>query len=184
MTYDFQCTTQSTPINITVQEVDVNPPTVIYTEKDTPGTIEATSNGNWNYMWAPTSFFNDAMVLSPQYITDQNFTATLYAVSDDGCLDSTITNVIVVSELDIPNVFTPNDDGDNDYWKIQGIELLPQPSVVIFNRWGNEVYRSTGTYTPWDGTRKGVKVPVATYYYIIDSPELEKPKQGSVTIIR
>lgn len=184
VTYDFQCTTQSTPINITVQEVDVNSPTVIYTEKDTPGTIETTSNGDWNYMWAPTSFFNDAMVLSPQYITDQNFTATLYAVSDDGCLDSTVTNVIVVSELDIPNVFTPNDDGDNDYWKIQGIELLPQPSVIIFNRWGNEVYRSTGTYTPWDGTRKGIKVPVATYYYIIDSPELEKPKQGSVTIIR
>jgi gliding motility-associated-like protein len=72
----------------------------------------------------------------------------------------------------VPNVFTPNGDGDNDYFKLGG---SPDPcfdsiSVDIYNRWGKIVYSSEDPYFEWDGTMKGkgnADCAAGTYYVII-----------------
>lgn len=86
--------------------------------------------------------------------------------------------------IEIYNSFTPNGDGKNDVWNIKNIQLYPQCEIYIYNQWGVKVFESKGYTTPWDGTKDGKKLPAATYYYIIDLKNNEKPYTGNVTIIR
>ncbi|WP_207532920.1 gliding motility-associated C-terminal domain-containing protein [Desertivirga arenae] len=75
----------------------------------------------------------------------------------------------VVSFADIPfiffNAFSPDGDGKNDTWQIQNIELYPENTLTIFNRWGDEVYK-TRNYSPtnsWDGSN----LQPGTYFYVL-----------------
>lgn len=87
--------------------------------------------------------------------------------------------------LDVPNTITPNGDNYNDTWILENIELYSNAVVKIFNKWGNEIYSSTGAYTPWDGTDNGNPLPSEVYYYIIklNNPE-DNQYTGTITIVR
>ena len=88
----------------------------------------------------------------------------------------------------IPNTFTPNDDGDNDFWNISLLKDYPDCIVEVFDRWGRRVYISSKDYPiPWDGRDiNGRMLPLETYYYIINlnDGKTKKPITGTVTIIR
>ncbi len=87
--------------------------------------------------------------------------------------------------LGVPNTFTPNGDNYNDTWVIRNIDLYPNASVKVFNRWGNEIYSSEGEYKPWDGTHNGNPLPSEVYYYIIVLENDQDNKYtGTITIIR
>ncbi|WP_164111515.1 MULTISPECIES: gliding motility-associated C-terminal domain-containing protein [Sphingobacterium] len=83
----------------------------------------------------------------------------------------------------IPNVFTPNGDGKNDGFVIQGLELFEKKKLRVFNRHGFEVYQSENYRNDWNGQGLGL----GTYFYIL---ELERENQknqvikGYVTILR
>lgn len=91
-------------------------------------------------------------------------------------------NVDII-ELTVPNVFTPNGDGVNDLFVIQGIERFPQHRLVVFNRWGSEIYHSTRYQNDWAGSALGE----GTYYYVLevrlDNGQWHTVK-GFVTLIR
>ena len=83
---------------------------------------------------------------------------------DSNAGDNEAIGTVKVIALKIPNVFTPNGDGLNDRFEIRGLELYPENRLIIFNRWGNEVY-SAKTYTnDWDGAN----LSEGTYYYIFE----------------
>ncbi|WP_460543763.1 Ig-like domain-containing protein, partial [Echinicola sediminis] len=87
--------------------------------------------------------------------------------------------------VNIPNVFTPNGDGKNDTWEIEGLtELYPDNEVIVVNRWGGEVYKSRNYQNDWDGG----SLNEGTYYYrlTIRDPESGREIQftGYVTILR
>jgi len=85
----------------------------------------------------------------------------------------------------IPNTFTPNGDGVNDTWDIKNLEMYPNCTVQIYNRYGENVYTSNGGYgTPWNGTYKGAALPTSTYYYIINLKNGGKLLSGFVAIIK
>ena len=65
-------------------------------------------------------------------------------------------------KLDIPNAFSPNGDGVNDTFVIEGLKSVDN-SITIFNRWGTEVYRSTNYQNDWNGS----ELPGGTYYYVL-----------------
>jgi gliding motility-associated-like protein len=97
-----------------------------------------------------------------------NFT---YFITTLGGSD-TATVMIAVScdELVIYNGISPNGDGVNDGFVIEGIDNFPVNEVRIFNRWGNQVFLRKG-YTnddPFDGNWNGVTLPDGTYYYLIE----------------
>ena len=73
-------------------------------------------------------------------------------------------------ELTANEVVSPNNDGVNDTWTIININLFPDTTVKIFNRWGNEVFSSDNYNNDWGGTNgnSGSLLPSGSYYYQID----------------
>jgi len=84
----------------------------------------------------------------------------------------------------MPNVFTPNGDGINDVWTIRYLDSYVGAIIRVFDRYGKNVFTSTGYQVPWNGKYKDKDVPVGVYYYIIDPKNGRKPISGSVTIVR
>lgn len=67
------------------------------------------------------------------------------------------------------DIVTPNGDGINDTWTIINIERFSGTVVRIFNRWGNEVFRTNTYNNDWNGTNKSGKIlPAGSYYYQLD----------------
>ena len=83
----------------------------------------------------------------------------------------------------IRSLFTPNNDGMNDYWYIPYIEQYGTISVQIYNRFGKLLYKSSAYKNDWDGTYNGNPLPEAAYYYIIKSSEKGLIK-GVVNMVR
>jgi gliding motility-associated-like protein len=86
-------------------------------------------------------------------------------------------------------VFTPNNDGNNDFFEVFGNkEAWKQFNVEVFNRWGEKVYDSDDMNFKWDGIYKGVAAPPAVYVYVIHITYLDnytdKIYKGSVTLVR
>ena len=149
-----------------------------------PITFTSTSVGNistwtWN--------FGDNTIQSGNLPTDVHSFAntgyqniSLLVETTNGCLDS-ISKQILIIEIVVPNVFTPNDDGINDKFVIKGIDLVPNCQLVVFNRWGNKVFESSSYKNDWDGKN----VAEGTYYFIFTLPEnIVKPINGTITVVR
>lgn len=128
---------------------------------------------------------------SPSVTAGSNSGLIWASITDDfGCA---FTDSIVIRpcqppslSLQIPNTFTPNNDGDNDSWRIDLLNDYPNASVVIYNRWGQLIYKAESQYpvTGWDGTSNGKSLPMSTYYYVIDLKDGTAPLVGSVNLIR
>lgn len=90
------------------------------------------------------------------------------------------------NECVIPSVITPNDDGKNDFFVISCIEAgtFPDNEIIIFNEWGDEVFRADPYQNDWDGTYKGNPLPDGTYYYIFTRSPNAKAVKGFITIFR
>ena len=88
-----------------------------------------------------------------------------------------------------PEVFTPNDDGKNDYFEIPNLELYPNNSIVIFNRWGNKVFEASPYLNDWDGRNHfglrigGDRLPAGTYFYILNLGDGSEPRKGYVYLM-
>ncbi|MGE0561366.1 MAG: gliding motility-associated C-terminal domain-containing protein [Flavobacteriales bacterium] len=128
-----------------------------------------------------TDVFTDVPVSSyPLVITDS-----------ENCKDTSWVHIVPVECPPIipQEVFTPNEDGFNDTWRINFIELYPKNKVYVFDRWGQRVYYKNG-YTNaegWDAKYLATNMPVSTYYYVIELEFEKQEKQvfkGPVSILR
>jgi large repetitive protein len=147
--------------------------------------VQLQGSGFGTFKWTPSTGLNNPNIANPTVIKpEETITYTLTVTNANGCVESDSVTVTVRILLTIPDAFTPNNDGVNDTWEIGNISKHPEVSVEIFDRWGGKVFSSRGYEKPWDGTLNGTALPVATYYYIIDPGNGEKPKAGSLTIIR
>ena len=72
-------------------------------------------------------------------------------------------------------------------WKLDFLSLLyPNAEVDIYNRWGENLFHSSGYANPWDGTYKNEKLPVGTYYYVLNlnDASIPEPFKGGILLIR
>jgi gliding motility-associated-like protein len=89
-------------------------------------------------------------------------------------------------DFNVPNAFTPNDDGLNDEFNIQ-TEMLISYYIAIYNRWGDLVFTSDDINEGWNGTLNGVLQEIGTYMYVIESvTTMNTPitKTGTLTLLR
>jgi gliding motility-associated-like protein len=138
---------------------------------------------NTTVLWFPSIGLSNPQAARPQASPDRTTTYKITVTTEQGCaIEGEVT--VKVIDLDIPNGFTPNNDGANDTWEIAGIKEYPNCTVEIFNRWGNVIYSNKGYETPWDGKWNGESVPVGAYYYHIYLREVEYKLTGSLNVIR
>jgi gliding motility-associated-like protein len=115
----------------------------------------------------------------------------LFVKDSRGCADTFNIDMTYadLGEIIIPdNAFTPNEDGFNDTWYIQGVESFVGTEVLVFNRWGQKVHNNTeyANEFGWDGRSNGLRLPSGTYFYLIEIINncVEEQLHGTVNIIR
>ncbi|HUS85657.1 MAG TPA: gliding motility-associated C-terminal domain-containing protein [Bacteroidales bacterium] len=128
-----------------------------------------------NYLWR---FGDDSLSTSPDpvshiYYKPGEYNLHLSIESDKYCVDSMSLNITVEpSSLDIPNVFTPDGNGDNDFFYVES-KSLRYLSVQVFSKSGQRVYLFEGKedalkdWQGWDGYIGGSKASPGIYFYII-----------------
>jgi gliding motility-associated-like protein len=86
--------------------------------------------------------------------------------------------------LDIPNTFTPNNDGKNDTWNLD-FTAFKDVNLVILSKWGREVFQSNEKVINWEGNAKnGTPLPAAVYYYVLELDGGERKQSGYITLLR
>jgi len=112
-------------------------------------------------------------------------TISVAVTNEKGCTSRDTVLINLCQNYKIPNAFTPNGDNDNDTWNIQWLDLYPEATVEIFDRWGRIVFKSKGfPSSGWNGRSNGKPLPMDSYYYVINLRNGIEPIVGNVTIIR
>ncbi len=97
--------------------------------------------------------------------------------NETGCDTATVyIYVTCATAMKFYNGFSPNGDGLNDLFTIEGINQYPNNELAIFNRWGTEVFRMNGYKNAWDGTWNNQQLPDGTYFYVLKDGEGKKYK--------
>ena len=139
--------------------------------------------GYYGYDWSDGSYENPLTYANNEIynvlVSDAN---NCYKLLDSITFDNTLECI------EMPNTFSPNDDGINDYWSLN-FPNYEQASLVIFNKWGNQIWEfNGGNNMSWDGkTTDGLDIPSGTYYYTIELTDAlgqTTNQTGPITIIR
>ena len=147
---------------------------------------------NWTWYFGDGSPATTLQNPSTIYYANGVYVVTQIASDSYGCSDTAriavkINNVTNELSTLIPNAISPNGDGKNDIWKLDFLALLyPDAEIDIYTRWGENIFHSVGYATPWDGSYKGNKLAVGTYYYVIklNDQNNTEPFKGGVLLIR
>ncbi len=151
----------------------------------TTAKLQATGAGiNGIYDWEPPVDLNDPTIENPVTSASEPTTYIVKGTDKNGCFDTALVRIDVASTIVYSDGITPNGDGLNDTWRIKLINEFPNATVHIYNRWGQKVFESSGYQNEWDGTRNNKKLPVGTYYYLIDLGPNMKKHTGPITIMR
>jgi gliding motility-associated-like protein len=171
------CTSTSGDVNITVAEaldLTLVSPTYLGSynvskHNASDGSIDLSVSGGiqpYNFYW------------STQEITEDiaNVKAGLYQIviiDNIRCSDTAYITLSQPPALELPTVFTPNGDGQNDYFVIKGVEVYPGTSVQVYNRWGSKVFESGDYKNEWNGEGKSGLLPDGTYFIVAIAKETD-----------
>lgn len=180
------CPNDTDYVTVTVNQlpgVSAGPDTTIYQGQ----MVVLQGTGATQYYWTPDPTLLYINTPNPDAEPQVTTTYCLAAVDNNGCVNYDCVTVFVLPSdtLIFYNTFTPNSDGDNDFWYIGGIGQYPNNRLEIYNRYGRRVYLASPYQNLWNGRNFSEDLPDATYYYIFDpGKEGKKIIHGSVTIIR
>lgn len=146
------------------------------------------------YQWIPATILSCDTCQST-YATPTGVTTVQITITDeDSCtyILTTIIEVIPTDDIFAPNVFTPNNDGINDVWKLSTkLETGNIHTLEIFDRWGNMVYKTDETplnqLTGWDGKNKGKESQTGVYVYVAKvtlGDGRDVTLKGDITLVR
>jgi len=151
--------------------------------------VELNATGGLIYQW----MFDDNPTDSSIIVTPQIETIYIVNITDTyGCLitDSVKVSFLPASEcnIEIYTAFSPNGDGNNDTWIIDGIEGYKVNIVYFYNRWGdlvNKIENYDNVQNVWDGKNQftGQNVANGTYYYIVEAGD-SQARNGWVQVVK
>jgi gliding motility-associated-like protein len=145
---------------------------------------------NWVWDFGDGNIITDTAQLNHDHIyaDSGNYEVSLIVTALNGCKDTLNTSIYIEEpyKLFIPNVFSPNSDNVNDYFKVL-TGCINELVVDIYDRWGNYVYGYNDKNGKWDGLRDNKKADDGVYYYIVKVTDRDNVMQvytGTVTLIR
>ena len=149
--------------------------------------IQLDSSGSeLNYEWFDESGtligITDSTWLSTASFDFGTTTITLESSNNCGVIESFFD--LLIQTCEIPNVITPNDDGDNDYFITNYAQLYSDVHLIVFNRWGRKVYETTSYQNDWNGLNNSGK-PLAdgTYFYVLTYNSNSENITGNINIL-
>lgn len=145
-----------------------------------------------SYQWTPATGLSCTSCQSPVASQLETTDYCVIAIDSNGCDDTaciTITVEIPCGKLEVPTAFSPNNDGHNDLFLLQGLDKCVSTfSCIIFDRWGEKVFETESlSVLSWDGTFKGKPLNPAVFVYYIDATFISGEhiiKKGNISLIR
>jgi gliding motility-associated-like protein len=178
-------------LNVEIPEIEATFDTVI--EPSCEGieiTYNNTSDTELDFYWIFSdldSSINNEIVKTFSFGSD--YSGSLFVLDTNGCIESltysgnalTFDDYFTISD---PNVFTPNGDNMNDEFIIEIPEKVEEcAELIIYNRWGDIQYFSTGNNLKWDGRNNvGSETPSGTYFYTLSIKD--KTFSGTLNLLR
>lgn len=121
-----------------------------------------------SYQWMPSNFLDCVNCDSPISSPTDDMTYVVSGTDENGCVGYDTVNIVIDGELTvyIPNIFSPNNDGENDFFQVYGPQW-DQYKMQIFDRWGGIIFESEDPNVNWDGKhyKNGEEVPQAVFVY-------------------
>jgi gliding motility-associated-like protein len=145
--------------------------------------VEFPATGAWTIVSGPVEIgdtqLHNATVWTLGEITsplEPVVSELIWTVNNGVCGTTADTVVFTLNDcltIEIPDGFSPNGDGINDFFEIPNLYKYPNNTLKIFNRWGALIYEAAPYQNNWDGKSHhpatiGEDLPVSTYYYILD----------------
>lgn len=130
----------------------------------------------WNF-GDSSSNQNTSMVINTGHLFSSQNTFYVTAIVSKECKTDTLTETVVISDcegteqqckVNVPNVFTPNNDLLNDQFYVGNNCTFSKYNVKIFNRWGNIVFESDNPHEKWDGQTKEGACSEGVYFYLLE----------------
>jgi len=176
-------------LDVPVSRFIFDPPSPTRSKPEVFFTDRSTGAFRWNWD------FGDGNVSNQQnprhsYADTGSYTVKLLVQTFEGCSDSTHNTITVKDDIEIfiPNAFTPDGSGANDYFQVYGVGIVSY-QMEIFDRWGKLVHSATTRDRGWDGTHKstGRPVPQGLYVYkvtVTDNKGATHQRISQVTVLR
>jgi gliding motility-associated-like protein len=180
-------------------DLQITLPAVIKVTEDLSAVIHAMVNvpaGDLSSIeWSPKGILSCDTCLSTTITTKVNQTLQLTVTHSNGCVATAIVNILVLPkpQIYIPNTFSPNGDGINDFFTLYangGVESILE--LNIFDRWGEHIYQAQN-FNPnlpelgWDGKFHSKEMPSGTFVYdikVLLADGSTKTMTGDVTLVK
>lgn len=163
-------------------------------------------NGEWIQTYPRTLTYFQGEVVNSDVLADEAYdfsywsinNLTLFADSSEflnGCIIDTsdtltahfILRDVIPQTMYVPSSFTPNGDDLNDIFRCYHTEVVSEGSIIIFNRWGEEVFTSNKLDFGWDGTKNNLLLPEGIYFYKLNyylENNYSEEINGKITLLR
>jgi gliding motility-associated-like protein len=154
--------------------------------------LYATGSQAAAYSWSSVAALDNPSVPNPIATVNVSSWIHLSVTDTNSCTasDSILLSVVeCYGNIYVPNVFSPNNDGYNDDFRLYG-NCITLNILRIFNRWGEKVWETSDINQPWDGFYKGelqqpgVFVYLLSYFNTTTEKDLAKELKGSLTLVR
>jgi gliding motility-associated-like protein len=148
-------------------------PNLVVTPEDSTirygDSIRINANGALLYVWFPSGPLDTATLSAPMARPLKPQVFTVVGINEYGCRDTGFVDINIDYRMPdhLPNAFSPNGDGINDMFRIQGLSYQKIAVFKIFNRYGQEVFGTTDETRGWDGSFNGIPCEMGTYYYLV-----------------
>lgn len=192
---DYGCFTSTANVKVTALELPtVNAGADVKVLATTPVQLNAQGSSDViTWAWTPAKSLSCDNCAAPVCTPLSEMTYKVTVTNKSKCQASDEVMVKLECEaarVRVPNVFSPNDDGNNDLFIIKGIGLVKH--LIIFDRWGTKVFERSNFVAAdrsscWDGMRNGMPVPAGTYVYFVELQcETGAPfvMKGTVVLVR
>ncbi len=182
----------SDTFNVSVNVMDIG----LFAGNDTlvarnqPLQLNAQTKGSGlQFTWTPSTGLTDAYSADPIAYLQQDQAYYLTVTSSEGCIekDTLYVKVYAGPEFYVPTAFSPNNDGRNDVFRAISPGVPQLDFFCVWNRWGQEVFRTQSLSGTWDGNFKGTPMPAGTYIWMIQGTDYTGrlfSRRGTVTIVR
>ena len=189
---NYGCVTEDS-VTVTVSwftppdlQIFIDPDTINITESSV---LSTNQDPGLTYMWSGPALDNPnsaTPTASPTETAEYCVTVT----NADGCVLTGCTNLNVrtttCEDIFIPNAFSPNGDGENDELCVRSF-IITTMELIIYNRWGEQVFRSTNQGNCWNGEFEGEPLTPDVYGYHLQATCLDGEEfvdQGNITLFR